>query len=157
MPIRCDYGAGTSLKEAIPTEPDSGKCIRCGGDIPEDMKANRGSVYGYCSPECIIGAGSAAIHDWTKLRAKILKRDGFACQRCGSKETRRKMPWRKDKVFPLEVHHITPIMDGGPKFDETNCITLCHDCHCAEHFEIAPVRRMHHTLDSFTEGPDGQS
>ncbi len=123
------------------------KCIRCGGDIPAEMRANRGSKNGYCSPECI--PAHDATRNWTRMRAKILKRDGFACRRCGARETRRKIPWRKDKVFPLEVHHIKPIMEGGPKFDEANCITLCHDCHCAEHFQIAPVRRMHRTLDSF--------
>ena len=148
MPRRYSDGAGTIPGKAMPGQPDDGKCVRCGGDIPEEMSANLGTEHRYCSPECIRRADDA-IHDWTKLRARILKRDGFACQRCGAKETRRKIPWRKDKVFPLEVHHIKPIMEGGPKFDAANCITLCHDCHCAEHFQIAPVRRMHRTLDSF--------
>jgi len=52
---------------------------------------------------------------------KILKRDSYKCQRCGSAKKGRKS---------LHVHHIRP-WAGNPKlrFVESNVITLCSVCH----------------------------
>lgn len=158
MPRKYHDSGKYSEEKAKLLKPDNIHCIRCGCKIPETMRAKSGrkKKQRYCSLKCSKWADEV-IQDWHRVRAKILERDGYACQRCGAKETRRKIPWHKDKVFPLEVHHIKSIQEGGPEFDEANCITLCHDCHCAEHFVIAPIRRMHRTLDSFVEAQDGQN
>jgi len=57
--------------------------------------------------------------NWPEIRERVLKRDGFECQRCSESET-------------LHVHHITPFK----KFDDRNIanklenlITLCPSCH----------------------------
>lgn len=151
------YDSGKySEEKAKLHKPDNIHCIRCGDKIPETRRAKGERKQRYCSERCSKWSDEV-IRDWTKIRAKILRRDEYTCQRCRAKETRRKIPWHNDKVFPLEVHHIKPISDGGSEFDEANCITLCHDCHCTEHFEIAPIRRLHRTLDSFEEAQDGHN
>ena len=53
---------------------------------------------------------------WQNARAAARKRDGERCRQCGS----------TDK---LEVHHITPLADGGAEFDLSNLTTLCRECH----------------------------
>ena len=52
---------------------------------------------------------------YARLRRKVLKRDGWKCQNCGSKEQ-------------LDVHHIIPRSRGGED-DERNLVTLCRTCH----------------------------
>ena len=53
--------------------------------------------------------------NWNKLRYYVFKRDGFRCQRCGSRVN-------------LECHHIIPLGMGGTNHPN-NLITLCHRCH----------------------------
>ncbi|WP_156193436.1 HNH endonuclease [Corynebacterium kalinowskii] len=50
------------------------------------------------------------------LRLKILRRDRYTCQRCGT------------KAGPFEVDHITAVAFGGTD-DESNLQTLCSRCH----------------------------
>jgi 5-methylcytosine-specific restriction endonuclease McrA len=54
-----------------------------------------------------------------KLRAEVLRRDGWRCQTCG----------RPDR---LQVHHIRSRGRLGDDADE-NLITLCADCHSDIH------------------------
>lgn len=54
-----------------------------------------------------------------RLIAQIRERDGNTCARCGSTDR-------------LAVHHLTRRADGGTD-TPTNLLTLCHDCHQAEH------------------------
>ncbi|HWQ20384.1 MAG TPA: HNH endonuclease [Methanotrichaceae archaeon] len=154
MPRKYHDSRSYSEEKAKLLKPDNIHCIRCGGEIPKEMRAKGRRMQRYCSLKCSRWADEV-IQDWSKIRAKVLERDGHACQRCGARETRRKIPWHEDQVFPLEVHHIKSIKDGGPEFDEANCITLCHDCHSEEHFEIDPIRKMHRTLDSFLKTQGG--
>lgn len=58
--------------------------------------------------------------DWDERRKKVLKRDGYNCQRCGT----------SDAV--LQVHHLTPISEGGGH-ELSNLETVCRSCHAAEH------------------------
>lgn len=52
---------------------------------------------------------------------KVLKRDDYTCQRCGSGND-------------LHVHHIKPWAGNpGHRFDEGNVVTLCKDCHSWVH------------------------
>ncbi len=56
------------------------------------------------------------------LRKKILKRDGYICQKCG---------FEGESLSDLEIHHINPHFKGGDD-SPSNLITLCFDCHrCA--------------------------
>lgn len=52
---------------------------------------------------------------WPAVRAAHLKREP-ECQACL-------------RTKELEVHHIRPVHTGGPELDDSNLITLCHDCH----------------------------
>jgi 5-methylcytosine-specific restriction endonuclease McrA len=56
---------------------------------------------------------------YTELQRTILQRDGWRCQVCG-------------KRSHLEVHHQQFRSHSGEDREE-NLITLCHDCHSAEH------------------------
>jgi len=56
---------------------------------------------------------------YDKLRNKILERDGWRCQVCGS-------------LSELEVHHMQRRSRQGDDSSE-NLITLCSDCHQAIH------------------------
>jgi len=58
-------------------------------------------------------------YEGKSFREKVLKRDNYTCQICGSKEN-------------LEAHHIIPRSRGGANLVE-NGITLCRDCHKAVH------------------------
>jgi 5-methylcytosine-specific restriction endonuclease McrA len=53
------------------------------------------------------------------LHRHVLRRDGWRCQACGSRER-------------LEVHHLQFRSLSGND-DETNLITLCTDCHRHAH------------------------
>ena len=52
----------------------------------------------------------------TRIRERILVRDGAACIECGK------------GVGPLEIHHRVPLHLGGAESDE-NRVLLCEDCH----------------------------
>jgi 5-methylcytosine-specific restriction endonuclease McrA len=56
---------------------------------------------------------------YRQLHRKILERDGWRCQACGSMEN-------------LQVHHMQFRSHSGAD-DEVNLITLCADCHMLVH------------------------
>ena len=56
---------------------------------------------------------------YEQLRQRILKRDDWRCQNCGS-------------LRSLEDHHIQQRSHQGDDVDE-NLITLCSPCHTNEH------------------------
>lgn len=53
--------------------------------------------------------------EWLELRRKVLLRDNYTCQECGSQDD-------------LEVHHRKGRISNG-KDSEANCVTLCKGCH----------------------------
>ena len=55
----------------------------------------------------------------TKIRERIIARDGAACTKCGF------MP---SNLSYLEVDHIVPLFKGGAESDE-NRACLCRRCH----------------------------
>ena len=57
---------------------------------------------------------------WDELRRKTLRRDGYACTRCGADDR------------TLQAHHVVPRSAGGPDELE-NLITLCRPCHGVVH------------------------
>ena len=62
---------------------------------------------------------------WKRARLAALRRAGYKCERCGS--ARR-----------LEVHHKSPIENGGAPFDLGNLQAVCRGCHFARHGKAAP-------------------
>ncbi|RQH00336.1 HNH endonuclease [Natrarchaeobius oligotrophus] len=57
---------------------------------------------------------------WPKLRERTLRRDGYACTRCGCDDR------------TLQAHHVIPRSAGGPDALE-NLLTLCRPCHGVIH------------------------
>ena len=57
--------------------------------------------------------------DYQELRTRVLRRDGWRCQLCGS-------------MTNLEVHHQQFRSQSGAD-SEDNLITLCTDCHSSVH------------------------
>jgi 5-methylcytosine-specific restriction enzyme A len=63
-----------------------------------------------------------------KLREQIKARDHHRCQRCGN-------------AYGLDVHHRTPLHQGGAPYDLANLETLCSGCHNkTQHRPIAQPR-----------------
>jgi len=56
------------------------------------------------------------------LRERVLRRDGWRCQRCGSSED-------------LQVHHMQPRSLLGGDVEE-NLITVCSGCHREIHLRV---------------------
>jgi len=60
---------------------------------------------------------------WADLRSKVVRRDRYTCQHCGSKED-------------LNVHHQSyPKILGTESID--TLITLCRECHTEEHARLS--------------------
>lgn len=57
---------------------------------------------------------------WADLRRRTLRRDGYACRRCGADDR------------TLQAHHVVPRSAGGPDALE-NLLTLCRPCHGVIH------------------------
>lgn len=55
---------------------------------------------------------------WTKVRTKVITRDGHTCQSCR----------KQFKSTSLNVHHIISRVNGGNN-ELTNLITVCYGCH----------------------------
>lgn len=107
----------------------------------------------WCSGRCAAEMGQN--HWWGYARTAAVKRDDNTC-RCGEKESR---------SHPLEVHHLAPLhtltitvkkwrrigyeietrrarhADGGCWHHQDGLVSLCHDCHQAEHRR--PVEETH--------------
>jgi len=57
---------------------------------------------------------------WKRLRVEALRRDGWACVRCGHRAG-------------LEVDHVQPVRDApGRAYELANLQTLCKPCHAAK-------------------------
>lgn len=72
-----------------------------------------------------------AAEEWKWRRREAIIRDEYTCQECGAKGG-------PEGDAGLEVHHITPVAEGGSD-DLENLETLCSDCH-HEHHSDEPVR-----------------
>jgi 5-methylcytosine-specific restriction enzyme A len=59
-------------------------------------------------------------HAWRVARTAARQRDGNRCRRCGGTQR-------------LQVHHVTPISEGGERYALDNLITLCSSCHAQQH------------------------
>jgi 5-methylcytosine-specific restriction endonuclease McrA len=75
--------------------------------------------------------------EYTLLRRRVLERDGWRCQHCGSS---------KD----LHVHHLSKRSRLGDDVMD-NLIALCATCHKSNHLSSANSR-----TDSFRDGSEGE-
>ena len=82
--------------------------------------------------------------EWRKCRDYILKRDNYLCTKCGNPAE--------------EVHHkerLSPnnIMDPNITLNENNLISLCKDCHFAEHKEekVQAIKRNSNSTSCLEE------
>jgi hypothetical protein len=66
-----------------------------------------------------------ATDEWKWLRREVIIRDEYTCQDCGAKGA-------AEGSAQLEVHHITPVSEGGTD-DKENLVTLCESCHSDRH------------------------
>jgi len=72
----------------------------------------------------IVVRDARATGEWQAIRKRVLLRDGYACQRCGS-----------SNAGELDVHHRMPRsfrVDDSP----ANLITLCDGCHAGVHLNL---------------------
>jgi len=76
---------------------------------------------------------TAVYGEWPAIRSTVLKRDGFRCRDCGTRE----------EACNLDVHHLIPRFLGGAD-DHSNLITLCDGCHAARHpnLQFSLARRL---------------
>lgn len=133
-------------------KPDGIHCITCGK--PFDHLDKRKS---YCSQGCFSKwYDSLAIDSWSRIKFKVLKRDG-KCLKCGLKIGTANPEWQKSSSIikygsstaVFEVHHVKPICEGGDEFDPNNCMTLCYDCHKEMHTLIGKKKRNNRSLEEF--------
>lgn len=88
-----------------------GRCGVCDVELPKGRRS-------WCSRECAEAFYSQ--HIWGFARPAVLKRDGYACRRCGGSGD-------------LEVNHIIPRnglgYGNGCHHHQDNLETLCRQCH----------------------------
>lgn len=65
--------------------------------------------------------------EWNRLRKSTLKRDGYRCTHCGY-------------IGPLQVHHTIYTGIFEMSFTEDQLISLCNDCHAAEHKRLNTLK-----------------
>ena len=69
---------------------------------------------------------------WQRKRREILQRDGHQCSWGlwrGDRGTQTYPRGRCPVTDGLDVHHVTPIEDGGEPYDDANLRTLCRQHH----------------------------
>lgn len=90
------------------------------GKIGEDCPAWKGGL----SAENLLIRTSSDMIRWKKY---VFERDDYTCQKCGVRNG-------NGKSIILNAHHIFPFAEYPEKrFDVDNGLTLCEDCHKAEH------------------------
>lgn len=95
-------------------------CLNCGRPV-----IGRRSGAKYCCNDC--SWNFYVKNNWHLLRMKVLRRDGFRCQKCGDRRSRINVNGRHRRN--LQVDHKIPLFKGGKEFDESNLWTLCTVCH----------------------------
>jgi 5-methylcytosine-specific restriction protein A len=76
---------------------------------------------------------------WAALRLKILERDGWRCQVRGPGCT----------LVADQVDHITPLANGGAKYDPTNLRAACTHCNASLGATLGNQRRTQGTTRSW--------
>lgn len=72
--------------------------------------------------------------EWQELRQRILLRDHHECQRCNGHNDLGKPIKRIRLRIANTVHHIQEVRDRPDlMMEESNLISLCHECHDIVH------------------------
>lgn len=125
MRILDDYSDFLKARSMLP-KPDGLHCVICNSNLPKFKRK-------YCSKECYDNwYKKHPILFWSRIKRNCLKRDNLTCQNCGYKSTSNSCLRCSD----LNVHHIVPITNGGEPLKESNCISLCTDCHIKSHVSV---------------------
>jgi len=127
---------------------EEGKCRVCREEVGK-YDSNRRH---YCSDRCWrIAKAVQRKFTWDVVRAKVMRRDDYECQRCGKDRG-------ANSYNGLHVHHIVPLSKGGHPFDEENLITLCPSCHGEMESPSGTEKRArpHVPLDEFLPGKKGE-
>lgn len=66
---------------------------------------------------------------WLRTRRFVIQRDDEECVLCGLTREEHRERYGQD----LDVHHIHPTSEGGPKYEPSNLMTLCRACHSDAH------------------------
>jgi hypothetical protein len=121
---------------------------KCGQKVDSELVAEAvGCSVQYARRFSYDGQRGAYEKGWSKstqnekvspgTRTRIISRDGRVCLRCETEEE-------------LEVHHITPVSQGGQNKD-SNLATLCSDCHQAAHGGSKTSGRTAYDEEEFEE------
>lgn len=128
-------------------------CRWCGGELPKNRSA-------WCSNTC--NDKYALQVNWNMMKKHIYLRDKGCCVDCnievshtynldkllgresfihvGSENKIQALNIHREKqkiVRPMsEIHHIIPVSEGGAMWDESNLVTVCHECHKKRHREL---------------------
>ena len=99
-------------------------------DIPRRGKeGEENPMYGVSGEDSPVWEGGYSgdvvykTQEWYQVKHDVRRRDNYKCQECGA---------CGDNV-ELHAHHIIPMNKGGARFDPGNLVTLCRECHMAEH------------------------
>lgn len=73
--------------------------------------------------------------NWQKVRAEVLERDDYKCQKCGLSNEEHK---KRSDLWPpwggLHVHHLVPFVEFDSKEEANkmkNLVSLCASCHAS--------------------------
>lgn len=116
---------------------EDGYCKWCGEKITNKRRKE------FCSTDCSNNWGRSVV--WGRGRGaysmRILYRDGFTCQDCGTFLAVKNV---HGVYLPIdcgaEVHHIVPVSEGGGD-EQTNLVTLCKECHLKRHQELRKEKK----------------
>jgi 5-methylcytosine-specific restriction endonuclease McrA len=92
-------------------------CLTCAGHHPVGYRCPKVEAKRYRASAARKARGR---HAWRLAREAARRRDGNCCRRCGSTQG-------------LQVHHVTPVSEGGERYALDNLVTLCSSCHAAQH------------------------
>lgn len=142
--IACkEIGWARPLRECdqcgVTYKPPNNKSRFCSHACYADWLSESGVVSGANSPLWLGGLGWNRTRgdSWPRQRRSALKRDHYACCRCGVK---------RDQVRRLVVHHRIPyrLFDGDHEAanDLGNLVTLCDHCHTLTEWELRRGERL---------------
>jgi 5-methylcytosine-specific restriction endonuclease McrA len=115
----------TKLSESESPEPPSAKLEAKVRDLRRRVKL--APPIGQVSPKKVKVTSMQTVRD-PAVKAWVLRVSGGKCSCCGNPA-----PFKDDDGLPfLEVHHVRPLVDGGPD-TISNAVALCPNCHRACH------------------------
>lgn len=96
------------------------------------LRGEANPTYGKVGPEAPNWQGGSTwrtMEEWFDAREQTLNRDGWQCQLCGMENDEHVARYNHS----LHVHHLTPVSDGGAKFELDNLQSICAECHSEQH------------------------